>query len=118
MTPALWGLLTALGWGGADFIARFTGRALGHGRALLGVLLVGSLVMPAVFWLSGAPFVAELSALWLLALAGLGVTLATLLLYWGLARGPISIVSPIVASFPALNLLFAVLIGIRPGVLY
>lgn len=117
MTPALWGLMTALGWGGADFIARFTGRAMGHGRALLAVLLVGSLAMPLVFWFSGAPLVTDLSALWLLGLAALGVTLATFLLYWALARGPVSIVSPIAASYPALNVIFAFALGVRPGLL-
>ena len=29
MNAALWGIASALTWGGADFIARFTGRKLG-----------------------------------------------------------------------------------------
>lgn len=45
MSPALWGMLTALGWGGADFIARFTGRAAGYQVALLGMLGVSAALL-------------------------------------------------------------------------
>ncbi|MDJ0610460.1 MAG: DMT family transporter [Kiloniellales bacterium] len=115
MNPALWGLLTALGWGSADFIARFTGRRMGHERALLGMLLVSALALSAVLWLSGQTLVVQLADAWLLAATGLGVLLATFLLYWGLARGPVTVVSPIVASYPAFNLVLAVALGSRPA---
>jgi drug/metabolite transporter (DMT)-like permease len=117
MNPALWGLATAFGWGGADFIARFTGRALGHRTALLGMLAVSAPVLSLIFWASGAPLVRDPSGWWLILLTGIGVTTATTLLYWGLVRGPVTVVAPIAASYPALNVALAVVLGLRPGVL-
>lgn len=114
MGPAAWGMMTALGWGTADFIARFTGRAMGHVVALVGMLLISSLVM------TGAALAMELRFEWrwdgaeLLLLAGVGVMAGTLLLYWGLSRGPVTIVAPIVGSYPALNLVISVILGVRP----
>ncbi len=116
MNPGLWGLLTAFGWGGADFIARFTGRALGHETALLGMLSIGAVVLSLAVWLSDAPLVWAPAGWWLLLATGLGVMVATLLLYWGLARGPVTIVAPIVGSYPALNVTLEVLLGVRPTV--
>ncbi len=114
MNPALWGLATALGWGSADFIARFTGRAMGHRAALLGMLGVSAPVLSAIVWLGGVPLVWDPSGWWLLVLTGLGIMLATLLLYWGLARGPVTVVAPLAASYPALNVALAVALGARP----
>ncbi|MEE8246661.1 MAG: DMT family transporter [Alphaproteobacteria bacterium] len=117
MNPALWGLVTALGWGSADFIARFTGRALGHESALLGMLGISALVFVFLLWVSGTPLVLDVSGWWLLLLTGLGVMVATLLLYWGLARGPVTLVAPLVGTYPALNVAFAVALGVRPSLL-
>ncbi|MFQ5958867.1 MAG: DMT family transporter [Alphaproteobacteria bacterium] len=114
MNPALWGGLCALSWGGADFAARFTGRALGHHTALLGMLVVGSVVLSLWVWLGGARLDWDASALWLLAVCGVFTMVATLLLYDGLARGPVTIVSPIAASYPALVVVFWVVVGARP----
>ncbi len=114
MNPAILGLMTALGWGGADFIARFTGRAMGPRVALFGMLLVGSLILPLVLWVSGGPLVWDPGGWWLLLATGVGIMVATLLLYWGLARGPITLVAPIVASYPAFNVLLELALGARP----
>ncbi|NIR29084.1 MAG: EamA family transporter [Gammaproteobacteria bacterium] len=114
MNPALWGMMTALGWGSADFIARFTGRAMGHETALLGMLGVGALVLPVIVWQADVPWHWQPAGWWLLLLTGVGVMVATLLLYWGLARGPVTVVAPIVGSYPALNLALAVILGTRP----
>ncbi len=115
MSPAAFGLLTALGWGGADFIARFTGRAMGHHVALFGMLAVGSVVLPLVAWQTGTALVWQPEGWWLLLATGVGIMVATLLLYWGLARGPVTIVAPIVGSYPALNVAFEVALGARPS---
>lgn len=121
MNPALWGLATALGWGSADFIARFTGRAMGHQTALLGMLGASAVMLGLIFWQAGAPagtpFVDDPSGWWLIGLAGIGIMTATLLLYWGLARGPVTVVAPIAASYPALNVALAVILGARPSAL-
>lgn len=116
MNPGLWGLCTAFEWGGGDFIARFTGRGVGHANALLGMLLVGSLVLSTWVLVSGSTLVWQPAGLWLLAVAGLGVMVGTLLLYRALAEGPVSIVSPIIASYPAGVVAIAVALGARPSV--
>ena len=117
MNPALWGLATALGWGSADFIARFTGRALGHQTALLGMLGASAVILSLIFWHSEVPFVRDPSGWWLILLTGLGIMTATLLLYWGLVRGPVTVVAPIAGSYPALNVALAVALGTRPSAL-
>ncbi len=114
MNPALWGGLCALSLGTADFAARFSSRALGHASALFGMLAVGAVVLTLWVWASDAPLVWAPAGLWLLAVNGVAVTVATLLLYRGLARGPISIVAPIVASHPALVVALSVVMGSRP----
>lgn len=115
MNPALWGSLCAVNLGVADFLARFSSRALGHVNALLGVLVVGSMVLS--LWALRAPsaLVWEPSGLWLLALNGTATTVMTLLLYRGLARGPVSVVAPIVASHPVLVVALWFALGIRPS---
>ena len=114
MPAALFGLITALGWGGADFIARFTGRALGHHAALLGMLSVGALLLPVILWARGETLAWPAEHAWLLLVVGIGIMLATLLLYWGLARGPIALVAPLAGSYPALNVALEVALGARP----
>lgn len=117
MDPAVWGVMTALGWGTADFLARFTGRALGHALALVAMLLMSGLVLTAAALAMGLPFAWTWRGAELLLLAGLGIMAGTLLLYWGLSRGPVTIVAPIVGSYPVLNLLIAVFLGVRPTLL-
>lgn len=110
----LWGLVTALCWGSADYIARFTGRGLGHQVALFGMLSVGAVVMTAMVWFDEVPLVWTTVGWWLVVLTGLGVMMATLLLYRGLTRGPVTVVAPIVGSYPAFNVALALLLGSRP----
>ena len=117
MNPAVWGGLCALGLGGADFVARYTSRAFGAANALLGMLAVGAVVLTAWVWIADPPFVWTASGLWLLAVNGVATTVMTLLLYKALARGPVSIVAPIVASHPVLVVALAVALGSRPSAL-
>lgn len=115
MSPALWGGLCALSLGGADFIARFSSRAVGAASALLGMLLVGSAILSVYLLATGAALTWTSEGLWLLALHGVATTVTTLLLYIGLARGPVSIVAPIVGSYPAFVLALAFGLGARPS---
>jgi len=115
MTPALWGMLTALGWGCGDFIARFTSRGIGHVSALFGALTVGGIILAAWAWGAGIVIDFDPSGVWLLVFAGVGIMGATLLLYQGLAIGPVAVVSPIVASYPVFIVLIAVALGTRPS---
>jgi drug/metabolite transporter (DMT)-like permease len=115
MNPAAWGGLCALSWGTADFIARFTGRGAGVQAAMLGVLVTGATAISLWIWLARVPLVWPAGELWLLGVNGALTLVATLLLYAGLARGPISVVAPIVGAYPAIVVVFAVIGGTRPA---
>ena len=115
MNPALWGTVAALGWGSADFIARFSGRALGPDTALFGMLAVGSVAMSLWVWLAGTSLVWRSDGLGWVALAGIAITIGTLLLYTALARGPVSVAAPISASYPVLVVIGELAIGTQPG---
>ncbi len=114
MTAGLYGLLAALGWGGADFIARFTSRAIGYQQALFGMLAVGLIALSLIFWWYDIQFVWNFSGLWLLLLSGILIMVSTMVLYKALALGPVTIVAPIVGSYPVFNMILAVILGARP----
>lgn len=116
MNAALLGGICAIGVGGADFMGRFSSRAIGHHNALLGILIASVVFVSVWLWGAGAPIIWETHGLWMVAISGAATTLMMLLLYWGLARGPVSVVAPIVAAHPVLVLLFYVIVGgVRPG---
>ncbi len=115
MTAGLYGLVAALGWGSADFIARFTSRSIGHQQALFGMMAVGIIALSIVFLCYDIEFIWQFSKLWLLIVSGILVMVSTLLLYQALALGPVTIVAPIVGSYPVFNLLLAVVLGSRPN---
>ena len=115
MTPALWGAITSLSWGTADYIARFSGRAVTFQAATFGMLLTGSILLSIWMWLSGATISLPPDGLWLIFVSGLSLTAATLWLYQSIVRGPISIAEPIVASYPVLIVVWSLVEGIRPS---
>ena len=117
MNAALGGVVAALAWGSADFIARFTGGALGHVRALFGMLLASAVVLTGAALVHSSAVVDPAAHWWLLLLSGVGLTAATALLYQGLVRGPVTIVAPIAGTFPAFNIVLALLLGLRPSLL-
>lgn len=114
MNPAIWGGISALGLGTADFMGRFSSRAIGHASALLGMLAVGCLILTAWYVITGPELVSTWAGWHFIALNGIATAVMTLLLYKGLARGPISVVAPIVASHPVLVVAAAVLFGAQP----
>ncbi len=117
MSPAIWGSITAVTWGSADFLARFTGQRLGLVTALCGMMTASCLLLLAYAFAIEMPWVLSAERWWAPLGAGVFIVGATLLLYWGLVRGPISVVSPIVAAYPLFSLVFAVIGGVRPELL-
>lgn len=117
MNSALLGLGSALGLGVADFMGRFSARALGATLTYGAVLFVGAAV--ATFWLLAS----EQQLIWspigcAIAVAhGICVSVMCILLYMGMARGPIAVVAPIVAAHPVLVLGVNVLMDVRPSAL-
>lgn len=117
MTPGFWGSLSAVSWGTADFLARFTGRAAGYVNALLAVLLISLVFLGLWAAVSGAAFVWSLSTFLLLILAGLSFLVGYLFFYRALVWGPVTLVAPIAGSYPAMVVLIAVILGSRPSAL-
>jgi len=115
MISALFGLASALSLGGADFMARFSARALGAPLTYGFVLLLGAL--GTTLWLiaSGAALTWSPLGNGFAIVHGVFVAVMCILLYVALARGPIAVVAPIVAAHPALVLLVNVLMGVRPS---
>ncbi len=117
MDPALWGAVTAATWGGGDFISRFTGRAMGPAVALFGMLIISGAVLTLFVWREIGDIAWDPTGGPLVLLTGVGITAATLLLYWGMARGPVTVVAPIASSYPAFALALVFVLGARPSVL-
>lgn len=117
MTPVAWGGLSSLSYGTADFIAAKTGRGIGASNVLffvlpigiLGILIAWAIVEPVVVW--------QTALLWLVLLHGIGLAGKLQTLYVALARGPVSMVAPIVAAHPVFVLMVYVGLGIVPSAL-
>jgi drug/metabolite transporter (DMT)-like permease len=113
----LLGLLTALTWGGADFIARFATHRIGALRSMLYMQLTGflllSFLLPA---LGGWGHLADGSGWhpWAWGfLAGCFNAMSGLALYRAFEIGKMAVVAPLSASYPALTLLLSWITGER-----
>lgn len=109
------GLLAAVGWGTADFLARAATKQVGTYRTLFFMQVIGGIGMTAL--VLGRGELARVTAhvtwhdwLWLLLAAGLNMS-GTLALYRSFEIGVLSLVSPIAASYAVITVLLAVLGG-------
>jgi drug/metabolite transporter (DMT)-like permease len=113
----LLGLLTALTWGGADFIARFATHRIGALRSMLYMQLTGFLLL--CFFLpafGGWGHLADGSGWqpWAWGfLAGCFNAMSGLALYRAFEIGKMAVVAPLSASYPALTLLLSWMTGER-----
>jgi drug/metabolite transporter (DMT)-like permease len=111
----LLGLLTALSWGGSDFLARFATHRIGTLRTMLYMQFTGFLLLTIFLpWLGGWGHLADGSGWqpWAWgALAGALNFLATLTLYRSFEIGKLAVVAPISASYPVLTVLLSLLSG-------
>ena len=117
MSSVLLGLVAALSWGVNDFLARFPSRAVGPLPTVLVVTFAGLVILTVWLLLSGHAIRISWPQLWLPAASGIFFTLSTLSLFAALALGPVSLVTPIAGSYPALAMIFAVAQGTRPSLL-
>ncbi|MFU0504274.1 EamA family transporter [Pseudaminobacter sp. NGMCC 1.201702] len=106
MGPGIFGALSASALGTADFMGRFSSRAVGFQNALLGMLVVGVLLLTLRVAVTGQFMLPAAGGYHWLLIYGVATTVATLLLYMGLARGAVSVVMSIVAAHPVLVVLF------------
>lgn len=111
----LLGLVSALGWGATDFLARLASRRSGALRTLLAGQAVGLVVLTALAAADRAGLARALDAppsAWALgAAAGLVNVGATFALFRGLATGALALVSPVTASYGAVTTALAALAG-------
>jgi drug/metabolite transporter (DMT)-like permease len=113
----LLGLLTALTWGGADFIARFATRRIGALRAMFYMQFIGFVLLTIFLpWLGGWGHLVDGSGwqpwAWGLLAGGINA-FSTLALYRAFEIGKMAVVAPLSASYPALTLLLSLLSGER-----
>jgi drug/metabolite transporter (DMT)-like permease len=113
VTSALFGMASALALGTADFMARSSARVLGAIFNYFLVLLIGAIGSTIWVFASGTNLVWSGQGIALATAHGICVSLMCMLLYAGLARGPVGIVAPIVATHPALVLAINVAMGLR-----
>ena len=103
-----------MGWGVADFIARFASRRTGPFRTLLYMEVVGSAGLLVWIGLTGhaaAPIPRD-TAFWIwVAVSGVINTLASLAFYRALETGLLTIVSPVCSAYPVVTVLVSVYLG-------
>ena len=113
----LLGLLTALTWGGADFIARFATHRIGTLRSMLYMQLIGFVTLTISLPLLGGwghladgsgwqPWAWGFLAGFFNAMAGIGF-------YRAFEIGKMAVVAPLSASYPALTMLLSWMTGER-----
>ena len=113
----LLGLVTAILWGGSDFLARFAARRIGTLRAMLYMQCIGfALLTLALPGLGGLGHLADGSGWqpwgWGI-LAGCINALCTLALYRAFEIGKMAVVAPLSASYPALSVALSFFTGER-----
>jgi len=113
----LLGLLTALTWGGADFLARFATHRVGTLRTMFYMQATGLVLLTICLpWLGGWGHLADGSGwqpwAWGL-LAGCINSFSTLALYRSFEIGKMAVVAPLSASYPVLTVLLSILTGER-----
>lgn len=111
----LLGLLAALGWGSADFLARYATRLLGTYRTLFYMQFIGLFSLSVYLLATGQlPRLLETAGwqpwAWCALVALLNVV-GSLALYRAFETGVLMIVSPIAASYAALTVTLSLLSG-------
>ncbi|MFI5057094.1 MAG: EamA family transporter [Candidatus Acidiferrales bacterium] len=113
----LLGLVTALTWGGADFLARFATHRVGTLRTMFYMQATGFVLLTIFLpWLGGWGHLADGSGwqpwAWGL-LAGCINAFSTLALYRSFEIGKMAVVAPLSASYPVLTIILSILTGER-----
>jgi drug/metabolite transporter (DMT)-like permease len=110
------GISAALGWGVADFSARFPSRRIGAYRTLMIMQFFGFLALSLYLWQAGI-FSRGMAPGWrpwtFAIVAGLFNTVSSLALYRSFEIGTMSIAGPVSSAYPALTVALALLSGER-----
>jgi drug/metabolite transporter (DMT)-like permease len=110
------GISAALGWGVADFSARFPSRRIGAYRTLMIMQFFGLVGLTIYLWQAGVLSRSMVPGwrAWVFAIiAGLINTVSSLALYRSFEIGVMSIAGPVSSAYPALTVALALLSGER-----
>jgi drug/metabolite transporter (DMT)-like permease len=106
----LLGLTAALAWGLTDTIATFASRRVGSLRATAGTQLTSVVVLTVLLVGTGAPLPADPVVTATALACGAVAALAYLSFFTALRHGPITVVSPVVATYGGLTVVLSVLL--------
>ena len=110
MTSLTLGLIAALCWGLHDITIRYLSRSAPMMGSLLFVLVIGSVFQAGAFLFFETSAVSREA--WVMsALAGVAFLLANVGLYFSFARGPVRLVTPIIACFSVISVGIALFEG-------
>jgi len=108
LTPLLFGVGAALGWGIGDYAGALSSRRIGVLWTSLGMQILGTALYAAGLALIGQfPTITTAAIPWAIALAAIGSS-ALFVFYKALALGPIAVVSPVSASYAAVTVILVV----------
>ncbi len=105
------GLIAAFAWGLHDILVRKVSQNTPLMASLLAVLVAGSVFQAVIMAATGTFTPVSASAAGYAALSGVFFLVASLGLYGAFQRGPVRLVSPIIASYPILSVAWAALNG-------
>jgi drug/metabolite transporter (DMT)-like permease len=104
------GLGAALAWGTLDIFTALASRRVGSLAVTAGMQLVGATLLGALLLISGTPLPSDQTTLVIAGILGVIGAGAYLSYFTGLAIGPISVVSGMVAAYGGLTVVLSVLV--------
>ncbi len=111
MNALVLGLVAAVCWALHDTTIRYLSRTTPMMVALLTVLFFGLLFQSAVMVITETPIALDGTSLTLSIASGVAFLVASVCLYFAFQRGPVRLVSPIIASYPILSIALAIADG-------
>lgn len=115
MNAILYGILSALTWGAADFAGGLASRRTSPYKVVALGWIIGLLILPVIALLTNEPMISLRSALWCLAAGGFGA-FGILIFYYSLSIGRMSLAAPISAVLAAaIPVLIGVILDGMPG---
>jgi drug/metabolite transporter (DMT)-like permease len=117
MIALLLGLVAALGWSCHDLLARHFAKPLGPFRMAFWVMLAGALLLLVPVLWRGTIWSSEPVDVGLALAMGVVYAIAAAGLFVALTLAPVSIVGPIIGSYPALVVLWGLANGLQPTLL-
>jgi drug/metabolite transporter (DMT)-like permease len=112
MSALTLGLIAAVMWGFHDVCVRFVSQKTPLMASLLTVLVIGTVFHLGVMGVQQSALVPNASVLGISTLSGVFFLAASLGLYGAFQRGPVKLVSPIIASYPILSIAWAAWNGV------